>query len=1057
MNANTNSMKAMRPGGSGRSAAAPIYAIAALTLGFIWIPGFMDVSYEHRGVLLFLYALLVTGVSAWAAALAYRGYMASGLAEMLYAGCGLMAMGSSFLLAAWVIGSPEGRNDAVTVHGLGVLCGSLFHLAAALHAGQPGVPGSKPSAGKALSAYLGVLVLVGGFWAAAAHNLTPGFYLQETGTTPIRALAVLASVALLSAAATLLIRSPKRPLYPSFRYYGLGLALISLGLVDGFTSVPGSVLGWTGRISQSLGHLYILAAFMTAIRTALRKGMDVQEAAAEYYLYSEDHYRTLVNALRAAVISIDPRERVVLWNPTAEAIFGCSHAEVAVKPLPELFTAEGAERETLRKALKERPERYLEMTLRRKDGVEFPADVMAIAAGGGWKQWTNLIIRDTTDRKQAEQALRRYELLSAHSRDIILYMRRDDGRILEANDSAVAAYGYSREELLNLCIQDLRAPNTRGLTEAQMAEADLMGILFETVHRRKDGSTFPVEISSRGAAVDGVRTLISVIRDITARKQAELALVESEERLRLAHAAAALGMWIHDVDADTIVLDALAQEHYGSGPSQTLAEIVARVHPDDRALLSAKIRTALDPAAAEDHVAAEYRVVGAGGAERWLSIAGRVTFEGEGASRRALRAYGTSQDITDRKTAEQALRASEDALRQTNERLEEIVRQRTAQLEDTVAALKNEVVVRRKIQTQLHQLSRVFMDAADPITIEDLSGTIIDMNREAESVYGWSRDELIGKPMATLFLPERHHLAEQLRERCRRGEEIRYWEGVRRARSGRIIPSILTAFPLMDESGKIAFVATISKDISVRKEMEARLIDSQRHLQDLSRKSLEALETDRRTVSRELHDSIGGSLAAIKFGLEDAAEQADRDPACRVTSLPTIISHLADTIKETKRISANLRPLTLDDLGLLATIESYCRQFSQRYGAIHLVREIEAGEQEIPDEFKIVVYRVMQEALTNAAKHSNADTVHIRLRREDAQVVFEVEDNGCGFSANEVLNRDDCMSGFGLKSMQERTEICDGVFTVRSTPGAGTSIRVTLRVGGPEAALKDTA
>jgi len=1021
----------------------------------------VEVSYEHVGLLLLLNSLLVTGVSAWVAALAFRGYMASGLAEMRHAGCGLIAMGSSVLLAGWIIGSAGGLNDAVTVHNLGALCGSLFHLAAALRSGHPEAPRPNPSAGETVSAYLGVLALVGGFWAAAAYNLAPAFYLPGKGPTPFGQLLLLAAVALLTAAAIGLIRTARRRSYPSIgyygRYYGLGLVLISLGLADGLMAVPGSVLSWTGRISQCLGHLYIFAAFMTTVRIVLRKGMDVEATAARDYFESEDHDRAVVNALRAAVISIDPRERVVLWNPKAEAIFGYSHADAAGKPLSELVTADGAGREALRSVIDQRTERYLEMELRRKDGAAFPADVMAFAAGGGWKQWTNLIIQDTTDRKQAEEALRRYELLSVHSQDIILYMRRDNGRILEANAAAVAAYGYSREELLNLSIQELRAPNTQGLTGDQMAEADLRGILFETVHRRKDGSPFPVEVSSRGATIDRVRTLISVIRDITARKQAERALVESEERLRLAHAAAALGMWMHDVAADTVFLDARAQEHYGVGPCLTPAEIVARIHPDDRASLAAKIRTSLDPAVAEDLVAAEYRVVGGGGAERWLSIAGRVVFEGEAASRRAVRVYGTSQDITARKTSEQALRRSEEALRQTNERLEELVRQRTAQLEDTVAALKNEVVVRRKIQTQLHQLSRVFMDAADPIIIEDLSGTIIDMNREAETVYGWSRDELIGKPIATLFLPERYHLAEQLRERCGRGEEIRDWEGVRKARSGRVIPSILTAFPLMDESDQIAFVATISKDISARKEMEARLKDSQRHLQDLSRKSLEALESDRRTVSRELHDSIGGSLAAIKFGLEDAAEQAGLDPAGRVKSLPMIISHLADTIKETKRISANLRPLTLDDLGLLATIDSYCRQFSQRYGNIRLVREIRVAEQEIPDEFKIVVYRVMQEALTNAAKHSRADTVHIRLSREGAQVVFEVEDNGCGFSVKQVFSRDDCMSGFGLKSMQERTEICDGVFAVRSRPGAGTCIRVTLRVGGPEAVLKGMA
>jgi len=128
---------------------------------------------------------------------------------------------------------------------------------------------------------------------------------------------------------------------------------------------------------------------------------------------------------------------------------------------------------------------------------------------------------DITERKQAEQALHRFELLSANSKDIILFMRREDGCILEANAAAVRAYGYSRAELLALTIRDLRAPDTLGLTADQMAQADAGGILFETIHRRKDGTTFPVEVSSQGATIGGVRTLISIVRDITERKQAE--------------------------------------------------------------------------------------------------------------------------------------------------------------------------------------------------------------------------------------------------------------------------------------------------------------------------------------------------------------------------------------------------------------------------------------------------------------------------------------------------------------------------------------------------------
>jgi PAS domain S-box-containing protein len=151
---------------------------------------------------------------------------------------------------------------------------------------------------------------------------------------------------------------------------------------------------------------------------------------------------------------------------------------------------------------------------------------------GPGRHATSLVgtVVDITERKQAEDALRRHELVVQQSRDIILYMRREDGRIVEANAAAAAAYGYGRDELLALSIGDLRAPETRPLTQEQMAVADAQGIMFETVHRRRDGSTFPVEVSSRGATVDGIRMLVSVLRDITDRKRAEAALRDSEQR-----------------------------------------------------------------------------------------------------------------------------------------------------------------------------------------------------------------------------------------------------------------------------------------------------------------------------------------------------------------------------------------------------------------------------------------------------------------------------------------------------------------------------------------------
>ena len=371
----------------------------------------------------------------------------------------------------------------------------------------------------------------------------------------------------------------------------------------------------------------------------------------------------------------------------------------------------------------------------------------------------------------------------------------------------------------------------------------------------------------------------------------------------------------------------------------------------------------------------------------------------------------------------------------------------TVQLQDAVTKSEKEAAEHKGAQTKIHQLSRVFRDAADAIIIEDLSGTIIEMNREAEQSYGWSRDELIGKSIKILLLPDRYQFAWQLRQQCLKGDVVRNWEGLRVDKFGRLFPVLVTAFALMDEDGRIEFVATITKDISLLKKLEQSLRDSQSRLKEFSRKSIEALEADRKAVSRELHDSIGGNLAAIKFTLESTAAKIAENPQEAATSLENAILHLAETIKDCKRISASLRPEIIDDRGLLPTINWHIRQFSQHYSQIQIIRQIDVNEQEVPELLKIVIYRVIQEALNNAAMHSKADTIYVRLKKTGNYVEAEVEDNGCGFDFNEALNRSDRMSGFGLKSMRERVEIIGGSFSMHSLSGTGTCIRIAFPVG----------
>jgi PAS domain S-box-containing protein len=180
------------------------------------------------------------------------------------------------------------------------------------------------------------------------------------------------------------------------------------------------------------------------------------------------------------------------------------------------------------------------------------------------------IVRDITDHKRAEEGLRRFELLATHGKDIVLFVRREDGRILEANAAAVQAYGYARDELLALSVRDIRAPETRDLVAEQMAQADAGGTLFETVHQRKDGSAFPVEVSAQGATIGGVRALISIVRDITERKRAQ-----AELSAALRHREALLKEIHHRVKNNLQVISSLLRLQAASLDDSRLRELLA--------------------------------------------------------------------------------------------------------------------------------------------------------------------------------------------------------------------------------------------------------------------------------------------------------------------------------------------------------------------------------------------------------------------------------------------------------------------------------------------------
>jgi len=241
-------------------------------------------------------------------------------------------------------------------------------------------------------------------------------------------------------------------------------------------------------------------------------------------------------------------------------------------------------------------------------------------------------------------------------------------------------------------------------------------------------------------------------------------------------------------------------------------------------------------------------------------------------------------------------------------------------------------------------------------------------------------------------------------------------------------------------------------DITRRKQAEEALLQSRRELRRLSSRLLSAAEQERKRMARDLHDSIGQHLTAIKFNAENILtllDQGREDMAAR--SLKTGIPVIRQTIEEVRRIIMALRPTVLDDLGIIATISWFCREFQQIYRHISVEQAIVLQESDVPEALKIVIYRLLQEALHNVAKHSGADRVLIELRKDRKKLRLTIADNGRGFDPEALpVRNDENTGGIGLVGMRERTEFSGGRFRVAAAPGQGTKITAVWPPTAPE-------
>jgi signal transduction histidine kinase len=221
---------------------------------------------------------------------------------------------------------------------------------------------------------------------------------------------------------------------------------------------------------------------------------------------------------------------------------------------------------------------------------------------------------------------------------------------------------------------------------------------------------------------------------------------------------------------------------------------------------------------------------------------------------------------------------------------------------------------------------------------------------------------------------------------------------------------------------------------------EEELGKTREQLRDVSFKLLQAEETERKRIAQEIHDGVGQHWVIVKHRVETILKQLGKEITAPLEDILPIIQV---GIEETRRIQMNLRPALLDDLGILATISWFCREFQKANPAIRIETKIHIQENDVANPVKTLIYRVMQEGFNNISKHSKANLVNLTLQKEENKIEFIIQDHGQGFDFNAVYSLKSSEKGLGLAGMKERTFLSGGSFSLESTRGIGTTIRAS--------------
>ncbi|RYY66429.1 MAG: PAS domain S-box protein [Chitinophagaceae bacterium] len=593
------------------------------------------------------------------------------------------------------------------------------------------------------------------------------------------------------------------------------------------------------------------------------------------------------------------------------------------------------------------------------------------------------------------------QYLIGQIQDMILVADATEHRICSINEAALRCFELTESEVIGQRIDHLIRfdPGEQGieaLRQFLVAEGQWEGTLgFSTRSGRHYYYHFRLQRLPQGAGLpDG---FYAIGRDVTAARDAEEAQQRRERFFHGLIADALDGILLLDPQGLITFASPSVRHVLGYEGEELLGQnAFLFVHPDDRL-------KAADSFALEVHENPEVkfitvRLLCKTGQWRWCLVRGHNLLANPAVGGIAIYFHDDSQ----RKNAAEALRESEQRYR----------------------------MLVRNIQVG--------------VMMFDPNGIVVDVNEAATRILDLSEGELLhsdtpneqwqavfedGKPLRLEDTPAFQVL--------QHGKPVRdFLMGHVQPRSGRRIWLLVNADPVLDERGGLRNIIASFSDITYRRDLEQRLLaEGIAHQRALTQATIDSSEKERTEIGKELHDNIGQQLTTIKLYLDLARSTADEETA-EMISLAT--RNISDVINEIRALCRSLIPSTLGDLGLEESVTDLIHTFT-RTRQLH-IRFVAAGfdEEQVPDNQKLMLFRILQEQLNNIAKHASARKVTVTLRQAAPGVQMEVRDDGVGFDPATVRR------GLGLTSMRNRAEMFGGSLHIDSAPGKGCTLTVSV-------------